>query len=416
MDYVIIKKIFLDCLKIDSQTYPRVPVLTVAHDNDRSLIYKGKYYSPLINTMEDDLAKLDIYCISVARIISTIKGELSYGRVFSPEGRFARALVKKRLKGIFFRGKYPFSESEERIWANILDKTGAKIVFGIQPSRELCMACHKRGIWVADVQHGVIADTHPWYGQAFRSSDPVEYLPNAFLCWDHGSYEVIDKWARDKNVKTYVIGNRWLARFLKRENDDHLVRDLCEAYERDNPGDPRKKTILVSLSWGNTNIDNRFITDGLEKTIKNTSDRFRWILRLHPNQVKGFASDEGLRFIEYFNAHLCGHAIWEAPTRAPLPVVLQGVDLHISWNSSVSIEASQIGIKTALLDPMLRGTNQRADYYEYYRKMGLIDLISETEDRISNWIEKNLDSKKTIENYYSFDVEYKNLLKFIATS
>jgi hypothetical protein len=416
MDYAIIKKILLDCLKIDSQTYPHAPVLTVAHDNDRSLSYKGKYYSPLINTMEDDLAKLDIHCISVARIISTIKGELSHGRVFSPEGQFARSLVKKRLKGIFFRGRYPFSASEERIWADILDKTGARMVFGIQPSRELCVACHKRGIWVADVQHGVIADTHPWYGQAFRSSDPVEYLPSAFLCWDHGSNEVIDKWARNKGVKTHVIGNRWLARFLKRENDDHLVRELCEVYERDNPSDLTKKTILVSLSWGDTNIENKFITAGLEKTIKSTSNRFRWILRLHPNQVKGFASDEGPKFIEYFNAHLSEHATWEAATRAPLPAVLQSVDLHISWNSSVSIEASQIGIKTALLDPRLRDPNQRADYYGYYRKMGLIDLIPETADQISNWIEQNLDSKKNIESYRGFDIEYENLLKFIAVS
>lgn len=414
MDYVIIKKIALDCFKIDTHEYPKSNVLTVAHDNDRSLMYRGKYYSPLIDTMEDDLAKSGVQCVSVARIISTIKGDVSYGKVFSPEGGFARSLIKKRLKGLIFRNQYPYSRAEEFVWGRILDKTGAKKVFGIQPSRELCMACHKRGIWVADVQHGVIADTHPWYGQAFRAQDVPDVLPSAFLCWDAGSKAVIDKWAQDKNIVTHVIGNRWLARFVRCDEADVMVRSLCEEYENHVPAVADRKTILVSLSWGNTNIENGFVPEGLEAVIKKTANRFRWLIRLHPNQVKGFASDEAPRFIGYFNNKLVGCAEWEAATSSPLPVVLQGVDLHISWNSSVSIEAAQIGIKSALLDPRLRSLGEWSDYYGHYREAGLINLESEEEPTIMGWIERNLDSKAKEEDFNVFDTEYQKILKFIA--
>ena len=72
MDTTIVRKVLLDCFKIDSPSYPRTSVLSVAHDNDRSLLHKGRYYSPLIDTIEDDLAAAGVRCVSVARIISAI--------------------------------------------------------------------------------------------------------------------------------------------------------------------------------------------------------------------------------------------------------------------------------------------------------------------------------------------------------
>lgn len=415
MDYAIVRKVLLDCFKVDREAYPRAPVLTVAHDNDRSLLHQGKYYSPLIDTMEDDLAKSGIKCVSVARIISTIKGDLSYGDVHSPEGRFARALIQKRLRGLVSRNSYPYSSAEEKAWGSVLDKTGARKVFGILPSRELCVACHKRGIWVADVQHGVIADTHPWYGHAFRSGDPVEYVPSAFLCWDVGSEAVVSKWAYAKGVSTHVIGNRWLARFVADDQDDGLVSELSADYKRATAPSDQRNTILVSLSWGEDNIPNGFIVDGLEAAIKKTADRFRWLIRLHPNQVKGFATHEGPRFVEYFNDTLASCAEWEWTTRAPLPVVLKGVDLHLSWQSSVAIEAAQIGVKSALLNPRLRSPESHGDYYSHYRKLGLIDLVPETEADILAWIERNIDSKTTRESFEHFDSEYRKVLRFLSS-
>ena len=163
--YKIVFKIIKDCFRIDKMNYERADVLTVAHDIDRSYLYKGKYYAPLINTIEDDLKERGVSSVSFARIISEIKGDKSHGTVYSPEGSFARALISKKVSSFFRKEKYPYSKAEEKVWAKIISKVQPKHILAIMPSRELCKVAHEKGIWVADVQHGIIADEHPWYGR-----------------------------------------------------------------------------------------------------------------------------------------------------------------------------------------------------------------------------------------------------------
>ncbi len=413
-DYRVVRKVLRDCFRIDAPGCEKAEILTLAHDNDRHLLYRGRYYSPLIDTIEDDLRQRGVSCVSVARIVSNIKGDVAYGNVISPEGGFARALIAKRLKGLIVRDRYPYSHMEEAVWGRILDATGARKVIGVLPSRELCVACRKRGAWVGDVQHGVIAETHPWYGERFRGNDPVEQLPHAFHLWDQGSREVVEKWAAPKGVATRVIGNRWVARFMRNAPGDEMVNDLVERYSRALSSAVGKKTILVALSWGEFNIPNGYVPDGLEAVIRKTADRYHWLIRLHPNQIKGFATHEFAPFLKYFNENLRGYAQWEVPTRYPLPLVLQGVDLHVSWMSSECIEAAQMGIRSALLNPRLRDPGQIGDYYEYYRRVGMIDLVVETEDSISGWIDRNMGSRTVPESYHAFDQEYAKLLTSLA--
>jgi hypothetical protein len=413
MDWTIAAKIARDFIRLDRINYPRAKILTVAHDLDRSFLYRGRWYSPLIDTIEDDLRRRGVECISVSRIISRIKGKTAYGNVLSPEGSFARALVVKRLLGLFHRTAYPYSNMEEKIWGHILDKTGAQKVFGIQPSRELCVACHKRGVWVADIQHGVISESHPWYGEQFRGNEPVEYLPYAFFCWDKGSQQVIDHWAHDKGISAVVTGNRWIARFLKRDNTDSLVEDLFSEYEKENIALPKKPTILVTLSWGSLNIPNGIMHDELRNIIRRTATNYRWLVRLHPNQINGFSTHEGKLFKEYFKNNLDGFAEWRLATTNALPIVLHHCDLHISWCSSVAIEAAQMGIRSALLDPGFR-SQQHAGYYKYYRDLGMIDLLEATESAIHLWVERNLNSKTVPESFASSDNTYDKLLDFLA--
>ena len=105
MDFKIIFKVLIDSLKIDSVKLPKCDVLTFACDNDRYIKYDGKMYSPLINTVEDRLNQQGLSCVSISRIASTIKGKLSHGRVYSPEGRFSRAMLSKRIKNLFISNK-----------------------------------------------------------------------------------------------------------------------------------------------------------------------------------------------------------------------------------------------------------------------------------------------------------------------
>lgn len=413
MDLKIIRKIIRDSIRIDRVSYAKSPVLTVAHDNDRSLERHGRYYSPLMDTIEDDLAARGMRCQSVARIISTIKGDRAYGNVVSPEGGFARALLSKRVKGVLQRGRYPYSGAEERVWGDILDATGARKVLAILPSRELCTACHARGVWVADVQHGVIADSHPWYGYEFRKDDPVAWVPDAFLCWDQGSADVIEKWSGAKGSHVLLYGSRWVSRFLNPRADDALVEELLAANRAQIDALGDKPTIVVSFSWGVYNIPNGLMVDSLADAIRATSDRYNWLLRLHPNQLIGFAKDESENFFSYFDKRLRGHATWEWATRTALPIVLSASDVHLSWNSSVAMEAAQMGIRTAMLDPDLRGETFREDYYRYYHESGMISYIPEDQASIEHWLEANVGSKGRPESFDLYDANYAQLLDFL---
>lgn len=414
VDWKIVRKIARDAVRIDRVDYPQCHVLTTAHDNDRHIIVDGRHYSPLIDSVEDRLRSRGVQCLSIARIISVLKGELAYADVRSPEGAFARALIAKRLKkATSWRGRYPYSHMEERIWSRILDATGARRVVGIQPGRELCVAARKRGVWVADMQHGVIAESHLWYGRRFRAQEPTEYLPNAFLVWDPGSAEVLLDWVGPHGAAVQLIGNPWISRFLSPAADDRIVQELSERASGKFARNGRRN-VLVSLSWGDYNIPNGFMSAELEATVKATQDIFNWHLRLHPNQLKGFATHEGHLFGRYYDRALAGFANWQDATCNPLPLVLSHMDLHVTWSSSVCIEAAHFGIRTAVLDPRNRAGGERADFYDYYRRTGAVELVENDEAAIRAWLDANRDNARHPEEYLLYDREFANLVSFLA--
>ena len=193
-----------------------------------------------------------------------------------------------------------------------------------------------------------------------------------------------------------------------------MVTELSRNYEQEVVNGDNRKTILVSLSWQEDNIPNSFLVDGLENVIRKTAHVYRWLIRVHPNQVKGFATDEGPKFVRYFGRKLLGYAEWEHATRAPLPVVLKNIDLHISWQSSVCIEAAQMGVKSALLNPSLRSPALRGDYYTYYRQTGMVELIPEKEDDITSWVQRNIDSKRSPESFDEVNRCYRQLIDFLS--
>lgn len=413
-DFKLLIKIFLDLFKIDSFNYGKAEILTTAHDIDRSYLLDGKYYSPVIDTIEDDIYKLSgKKCISIARIISVVKGDKAYGTVYSPEGSFARALILKRIKGKLNKKKYPYSHLEEKTWGKILDGTGAKKVFGIQPSREMCVACHKRGIWVADVQHGVIGSNNHWYGKSYRGHEPKEWIPDSFLVWDKEASDEIQEWSLEKGIDAQIVGNRWLARFRNISDDDILVRKAIEKIDNYFQDKIHKPVILVTLSWGPL-AHNGEIPPTILKTIYKTHSEYQWLIRLHPNQINGWSTNEYDKFLEFHDKNLKGLVEWELATFSPLPAVLAKTDLHVSWLSSVAIEASQLGIKSALLDPVLTENNS-IQFFKYYHDLGMINFIKDDELIVHEWIKNNIGYRSQTTSYNEHDANYRDFLNFIIS-
>jgi hypothetical protein len=414
MDQAAIIKVLLDSFRRDSRVDKRVRVLMVNNDNSRSVLFRGRYYAPLVDTIADDLACRGVDSMSVARIASNIRGERSHARVHAPDGAFSRALIHKQILRVLSRRHSPYSSMEEGVWRRIIRDSGARKIVAIQPSRELCLACHEANVWVADLQHGVIARGHPWYDENSRGHEPSEWLPSEFLLWDDSSARVIGDWVARRGKKTRVIGHPWLNRFRTQSPEDAIVQEQKSKFSGLLPARGGKANILVSLSWGEADLPNGFLHAELEALIRQTSRRFNWMIRLHPNQVRGFARGECASFESYRASHLPEAVEWRHSTDAPLPVVLGVADLHLTWTSSVTIEAGLMGVPTGLLNPKLLPGGQFEHYFAGERATGMVAIIPPRTESILIWIEASLGQRGSLAVVEAAERSYRDLIDFLA--
>ena len=394
MDANVIKKIIGDLFRTRFETPMPCDVLTFACDTDRSVIIDGKAYSPIIDTIEFALVEQGLKCSSVARIASRLKGDRAFGNVVSPDGAFARALVSKRMKKTFAGKGYPFSVYEKRIWARLLEASEPRAVLGIMPSRELCSACHELGIYVADVQHGVISAEHSWYAGNTRGNEPSEWLPDEFWVWDASTAALLNDWVVAKGSQAVAVGNPWL-HFFRNDDANGIRAQLEQAY----PIKTKKPLALLTISWGVEKMvrvhegkaHNGFIPKAVEEAVLATSDIIDWRIRLHPNQLYGFARDEVSRFESYFDDTFGQSSVeWQSVSYLPLPMLLSHTDLHISWSSSVCIEAANFGLRSLIYSPDLLPGSSHPRYYEDLVEDGYVDKIELDAVAIKHWILQNL--------------------------
>jgi hypothetical protein len=283
------------------------------------------------------------------------------------------------------------------IWSRMLRLCGARFVIAINPEAELCRAARLCDVTIYDIQHGVVDAGNPWYDERSGANVDAQDMPHGFLCWDEASADYLRGWALQKGLHVHVIGNPWFARFSRRDASDVLVQEALSATPRlrDDRG-----TVLVSLQWGlktffygDTGF-NGVLADALEQVIRSTAHCYRWLLRLHPNQLRGVDREATLAYLQ---ATFGGSASvdWEHASHAPLPLVLSETDLHITDSSSVVIEAGWFGIKSALLNPLFQPGARFGHMYSQQRNEGLAELLPQDADSIKSWIARNLDRSRT---------------------
>lgn len=189
-------------------------------------------------------------------------------------------------------------------------------------------ACKELNIKTSDIQHGGQGKMHVAYSDFNLNKDEITFLPNEFLCWDDESANHIKKWSiKHEEVKVKVTGNLWI-KFCKdkynlKEQDKNIFR------------------ILFTLQPLNSILIDQYIID----TIKKCPNTIEWWIRLHPRQTNLIDS---LNLI--FKNNEINNVIIEEATYMPLPQVFSLVNLHISKFSGSIIEASQMNIKTIIID------------------------------------------------------------------
>jgi hypothetical protein len=374
-------------------------VLLVCNDADRNLLSRGVWYAPILDTIQSDLLRRKISCLGIARILSQIRGVRAYGLVYAQDGPFLRGATEKILRQKLLR-RYRYSTIEERCWGRILDETMPKFVIGILPSRELCCAAHRRNIPVADLQHGVINQaakrtlknqtgcSDDYYSLAIRRYEPKTWVPDYALCWDRCTAKGFESWAFAA-LKTVpvVIGNPWFDRFRHAEKEDSLVQNLISDSSVSNQAAySPKPLILVTLQWGRSEIPNGIISDELIECIKETSDKYNWHIRLHPNQIKGMAAEEMPAFLRIFKEQLASHSNWKWATYSPLPAVLSRTRLHVTWYSSTVIDAAVYGIPSCLLNQELRPGGKLEGAFSGIIESGLACIVANDKLALNDWI------------------------------
>lgn len=359
----------------------RADVLLVCGDVDRGYRFEGKKYAQLLDSVNELLMAENLVTVTIADPYAKIIGSEAFGNVFSINGLIARAThFFTFLRRI--RRDIPVQEIPTvKAWEKAIRRVAPSSIIGIQPSAELCIAAKNCGIWIADLQHGILSD-EGYYGLHTRKRFNDQGWPDCVLCWDDASAQWLSKHlGNEVSVEKRVIGNPWFLRFIFPDHRDKLVD---KAIKPTGEASGTNLVILVTLQWGleRTSLNHEIgIPHALMNVMKKNAG-INWRIRIHPVQLRG---KKGHLFLRAMREEFAGydHISWSNSTENPLPIVLKQTDLHISIQSAVAIESAWFGIKTALLHP---DTSLMYEYFKEQMDNGMVDTIAADEDIIASWI------------------------------
>lgn len=361
-------------------------LLLVCHDDDRGQIVNGKPFAQIADNISIVAQSSGYSTATIAKPFSKLVGEDAYGNPISIN---AEILFSSMLSYLLFwldREK-TVEKLLTKIWTRKLKKLRPKIVIGIQPAEDLCQACKSLNIQIYDAQHGIISKDHPWYGDRIKNLED-KFLPTGFLVWDKQSALGL-KEAEKKNLEIFIIGHPG---FLI--EDQKTIETSCEKDKSINTRNNIK--ILISLQWGLEDTlclpeEKGLICSGLISTIKNSDQSITWHMRMHPVQIRQSYHKIHADLLDMFPE--APNIIIDEATNAPLPDVLSNMDLHITHNSTVVVEAGWMGIPSAILCREVR-SGIYADYYSLERESGIAECIDPDEASISAWIDRTLKKEK----------------------
>lgn len=210
---------------------------------------------------------------------------------------------------------------QSELFENFLSLTKAKRVLVVCyydfKSLALTWAANRRGIPVMDLQHGVQGPRHLAY-----SKWPVintYFLPTHFWVWDDYSSHTIGEWKKDGSH--ILLGcNRWFMDRVKEKTSEIL---LFTAQPLDEP-----------------------IPESLIDAIRSYKGNRQWYIRLHPYQLQQLPMFEKI----FRDAGLLGKVNLKEASTAPLTELLSKTHLHMTFYSTVAVEASYYNVPTIFLD------------------------------------------------------------------
>ena len=369
-----------------------VDILYLCHDNSRPLLFDGKYHSPLIDSINIKLKNYSNYTLALP--FSKYSGNKAYGNTINLNFYIIISLLKRV---VIYRSRSLKNINHDpliKFYIKLYKKLKLKIIIGIQPSTEMCIAAKLSKIKIIDVQHGIVStdETNGYYSPGKRFHTKNTGWPNYIFCRNKQSFNEVLKL---KNyTKPLLIGN--LNKFFYENIYLNTQENILFKTKR--------KTFLFtfqpfyeSKTFSSTNLHHKIVfPSALLKLI--LSSNYNFILRLHPSQIQ----NKNL-FKLYMTAlnnlfSECNNVDFIINNKEPLEYSLLNSDIHITYNSASLFDAFDFGLKTILLDHNISRLNS------YYGELMYSDFVI-VEPTLEVNFNKHFKQKKYKEDSDNFDFE-----------
>lgn len=328
-------------------------VLFSCHDADRSMNVDGRRFSPLLEGIRHLFAELGCVAINLSHPQAVFRSSEVRDDTITLNYRSLGIRLRALGHRLVRRGNSLPSglELETRMYEALLRDLDPELIISIQPPYALCRAARQMGILVVEAMHGTnysLVD-EKYFGAHMKSPD--DWLPHVLVSFDEVSHATMISRCEGRDIAAMLTVNPWL----------HYLR-----FKRSDPAAPpphqdHLKQVLVTLQWGYDGereelreiIPNGILHPALEQVIAQSTDRFRFLIRLHPIQMNKPGYRRHRRYIESL-AKRHKNLEWRESTFKPLPLLLDEASAHITMSSSSVGEAADANVPSLLLCPSLQ--------------------------------------------------------------
>ena len=369
-----------------------VDILYLCHDNSRPLLLDGRYHSPLIDSINIRLKKYSNYTLALP--FSKYSGNRTYGNTINLNFYIIVSLLRRIFRNGSISLKNVQNDPLIKFYSYLFEKLNLKIIFGVQPSIEICIAAKIAKIKIIDIQHGIISidEANGYYSPKKRSQINNKGWPNYIFCRNRQSLNEVLK--LNDYTKPLLIGNL----------NKYFYKNIYLNNQENTLFKTKRKTFLFTFqpfyeseSFSSKNLHHKIIfPTALLNLVLNSN--YNFILKLHPSQIQNK---------NLFKLHMtalnnlfseCNNVDFIINNKEPLEYSLLNSDIHITYNSASLFDAFDYGLKTILLDDNQSRLNS---YYGELMNSGFV-IVEPTLEIDFN---KHFKHKKYKEDSDDFDFE-----------
>jgi hypothetical protein len=387
------------CIPDTVEVSSRSCILLSCHDVDRGLAIKGRYFSPILNSIGEYYKVKGNRVVNFSHPFTLYKTHQVLDGMVSINRRYFLYSALAKLESIFLGTGRALKRRELRlvkVYHNVLCKLKPAIIFSIQPPPELSIAAHQRGIAVVEPMHGM--NFHP-RNEIFRSwieGVDDKRLPSAYLAFDDRTYESLRELIAGRSIRVFRIPHPWHIEVNRGgsclvADDSSLISRLAGC----------RAAFLISLQWGYDGeresvaniVPNGIMHPSLEAAIRSSPKDILWLVRLHPVQIKRRRYSRHRQYVQEL-AHRFSSVEWRLASTLPLPMLLSVCHGHISMSSGSVGEAALLGVPSLMLCPTLKQGSVHEGLFEELVESGILKLGELDEAKIGAWITKHSDQVK----------------------